>query len=121
MKLLVVDDLEAVGVIVSEIAIHSGWSATYCNQNENIIEKIISEEIDVLLTDYAMPGKTGLEIAEGIREAGMNHPIILFSAMTSQIDMAKADELGIFKVLDKPLSVKALRRTLSEAKAVQSL
>ena len=121
MKLLVVDDLEAVGVIVSEIATHSGWNAVYCNQNQNVIEVMQNEQIDVLLTDFAMPGKNGLEIAADIREAGMSLPIIIFSAMTSQIDMARANDLRIFKILDKPLSVRELRRALSEARAVQAV
>jgi DNA-binding response OmpR family regulator len=120
MKLLVVDDLEAVGVIVAEIASQSGWQSIHCTQADRIIETIQSEKIDVVLMDYFMPGKSGLDVAIMIRESGLKTTIIFFSGMASQIDRAKADELGVFKILDKPLSVKELRQTLSEARDVQS-
>jgi DNA-binding response OmpR family regulator len=119
MNLLVVDDLEAVGVIVAEIASQSGWHSIHCTQADEILETIEKEKIDVILMDYFMPGKSGLDVATTIREAGLKTTIMFFSGMASQIDRAKADELGIFKILDKPLSIKELRKSLSEAQNAQ--
>ena len=117
MKLLVVDDLEAVGVIVAEIASQSGWQSIHCTQADQIVETIQKEKIDVVLMDYFMPGKSGLDVATMVRDAGLKTTIIFFSGMASQIDRSKADELGIFKILDKPLSIKELRKSLTEAQA----
>lgn len=120
MNLLVVDDLEAVGVIVAEIASQSGWHSIHCTQADEILETIEKEKIDVILMDYFMPGKSGLDVATTIRDAGLTTTIMFFSGMASQIDRAKADELGIFKILDKPLSIKELRKSLSEAQNAQA-
>ena len=119
MNLLVVDDLEAVGVIVAEIASQSGWHSIHCTQVDEILQTIEKEKIDVILMDYFMPGKSGLDVATTIREAGLKTTIMFFSGMASQIDRTKADELGIFKILDKPLSIKELRKSLSEAQNAQ--
>lgn len=121
MKLLVVDDLEAVGVIVAEIASQSGWQSIHSTQVDDVLSIVKAEKIDVILMDYFMPGKSGLDVAYDIREAGLNISIIFFSGMASQIDRAKAEELRIFKILDKPLSIKELRKTLSEAQALQAI
>jgi len=118
MKLLVVDDLEAVGVIVAEIASQSGWQSIHRTQAGDIVELIETEKIDVVLMDYFMPGKSGLDVATVMREAGLSTTISFFSGMGLQIDREKADALGVFKILDKPLSVKELRKTLSEAQAL---
>ncbi len=121
MNLLVVDDLEAVGVIVAEIASQSGWYSVHCTQAGEILELIHKEKIDVVLMDYFMPGKSGLDVAQAMRESGLKTTIIFFSGMASQIDRTKADELGVFKILDKPLSIKELRKTLSEAQSLQNI
>lgn len=119
MKLLVVDDLEAVGVIVAEIASQSGWQSIHSTKVDDVLSIIQKESIDVILMDYFMPGKSGLDVAAQIREAGLKSSIIFFSGMASQIDRVKAEALNVFKILDKPLSIKELRKTLSEAQAVQ--
>ena len=121
MKLLVVDDQSPVGEIISRIAQQSGWDAIHTVAAERLDEILRAEKIDVLLIDYAIEGnphspRNGLTIAASLRERGIQIPFIMFSGWPDLIDKKRAKELGILRVLEKPLSIQELRQSLVEAK-----
>lgn len=123
MKLLVVDDQGPVGEIISRIAQQGGWEAVHTVSPDRIGEILRAEQIDVLLIDYAIDGnprseKNGLAIIEDLRAAGTKIPIVLFSGWPDLIDRKRAKELGVLRVLEKPLSIQELRQTLVEARNV---
>ena len=57
-----------------------------------------------LILDHHMPEMTGLELAERLRADGSDIPILLITGSPSPAIAARAVELGINRVLDKPLS-----------------
>jgi len=121
MKLLVVDDQGPVGEIISRIAQQSGWEAIHTISADRLDEIVRAEKIDVLLLDYAIDGnphslRNGLTIATALRERGATIPIIMFSGWPDLIDKKRAKQLGILRVLEKPLSIQELRQSLVEAK-----
>lgn len=121
MKLLVVDDQGPVGEIISRIAQQSGWEAIHTVSAERVDEIIRSEKIDVLLLDYAVDGnphspRNGLAIATALREKGIRAPIIMFSGWPDLIDRKRSKELGVLRILEKPLSIQDLRQSLIEAR-----
>lgn len=122
MKLLVVDDQGPVGEIISRIAQQGGWEAIHTVSSDRIDEILRAEGVDVLLLDYAIDGnprseKNGLTIIEDLRAKGIKIPIILFSGWPDLIDRQRAKELGVLRVLEKPLSIQELRQTLAEARS----
>ncbi len=121
MKLLVVDDQGPVGEIISRIAQQSGWEAIHTVSADRLDEIVRAENVNVLLIDYAIDGnprspRNGLSIIATLRGRGVNIPIILFSGWPDMIDSKRAKELGVIRVLEKPLSIQDLRQSLVEAK-----
>ena len=57
-----------------------------------------------LILDQHMPQKTGLELARDLRARGDARPILLITAAPSPSICARARELGIERVLEKPLA-----------------
>lgn len=57
-----------------------------------------------LILDYHMPEMTGLGLAERLRGQGSLIPIILVTSFPSPAIEARAVQLGIDKVLEKPLN-----------------
>jgi two-component system, LuxR family, response regulator FixJ len=55
-----------------------------------------------LILDQHMPQMTGLELAAQLRMDGVGIPVLLFSAQLSPAVIARAAQLGIEKVLEKP-------------------
>src|SRR5690606_26411888 len=62
------------------------------------------ERFDAVLSDEAMPGMTGTEMAQAIREIRPDIPILLMSGYVSAALATRARELGIVDVLAKPLA-----------------
>ncbi|MDD5199743.1 MAG: response regulator [Terrimicrobiaceae bacterium] len=121
MKLLVVDDQDPVGEIISRIAQQSGWEAIHTVASERIDQIIRAENVDVLLLDYAVNGnphapRNGLTITAELREQGIDIPVILFTGWPALIDATRAEKLGVMHVLEKPLGIQELRKCLAAAR-----
>jgi len=69
-------------------------------------------EIDLVVTDLTMPGKTGIEIAHEIRKIDKAIPIILCSGYAEAIDQEEIKKAGIQEFIKKPLSVDALSNAI---------
>lgn len=55
-----------------------------------------------MILDQHMPAMTGLELVECLRDRQERFPIMLVTAAPTAAVRARAAELGIFKVLEKP-------------------
>jgi len=79
------------------------------------VELLRTESFDVILSDVVMPGRSGLELLEDLKKAGVKTPIVLISGQAN-IEMAvKATKLGALDFLEKPLSTEKLLVTVENA------
>jgi two-component system response regulator HydG len=69
---------------------------------------------DVIVTDVRMPGLTGMQILERIRERGWSIPVVVISAYADREVRAQAERLGA-SFLHKPLDFGALQRIIAES------
>jgi DNA-binding NtrC family response regulator len=77
--------------------------------------------VDVVITDYRMPGMNGLELMSALRKKGLSVPMILLSAH-SEVDIYfKALNLGAFEVTNKPISMKELSAIVRAALSCPTL
>ncbi len=85
------------------IEVHSGKDALAAMNSRS--------DIDLLITDHAMPRMTGVELAQQVRAMRPDMPIIL---ATGYADMPEGGAECITARLEKPFSDAALARLLSE-------
>ena len=73
-----------------------------------------SQNIDMVLTDISMPGKTGLEICREIRDdIEISHlPVIILSARSSIESKIQAMESGADLYIEKPFDLEYLRSSI---------
>ncbi len=117
MTVLVVDDSEAVASIMARIATQGGWNALYTVSTDEALAILRAQKVDLLLLDYIMPDKNGLEFAQYLRSNGWpSLPIFLFSGMVELIDKAEAAKAGISRIFPKPLSIAELRAAMNETR-----
>ena len=93
----------------------AGHEATVCDNASRAVELVRAEQFDLILSDVVMPGKSGMELLEDLKKAGVQTPIVLISGQAN-IEMAvKATRLGALDFLEKPLSTDKLLLTVENA------
>ncbi len=75
--------------------------------------EVAPERWHVVITDFAMPGMNGVELARRIRLRRPDIPILLCTGFGGAVDEAAAKSVGIARVINKPFK----RAELSEAVA----
>jgi len=113
--LLLVDDDANTLASLSRAFRMAGHEATVCDNAARAMELLKTEKFDLIFSDVVMPGKSGLEFLEEIRNAGVRTPLILISGQAN-IEMAvRATKLGALDFLEKPLSTDKLLITVENA------
>ena len=113
--LLLVDDDPNTLASLSRAFRLAGHEATVCDNAARAVELLRAETFDVILSDVVMPGRSGLELLEDLKKAGVKTPIVLISGQAN-IEMAvKATKLGALDFLEKPLSTDKLLVTVENA------
>ncbi len=113
--LLLVDDDPNTLASLSRAFRLAGHEATVCDNAARAVELLRTESFDVILSDVVMPGRSGLELLDDLKKAGVKTPIVLVSGQAN-IEMAvKATKLGALDFLEKPLSTDKLLLTVENA------
>lgn len=113
--LLLVDDDPNTLASLSRAFRLAGHEATVCDSATRAVELLRGETFDLILSDVVMPGKSGLDLLEDLKSAGVKTPIVLISGQAN-IEMAvKATKLGALDFLEKPLSTDKLLVTVENA------
>jgi CheY-like chemotaxis protein len=112
---LVVDDNPDIVDVEAERLRQMGYAVTACVGPEDAWATFRSapDAFDAVLTDYAMPGMTGLDLIVMLREQQPDLPAILFSGFSAQIDEDTMRAVGIDAFLHKPVPQADLRRAIA--------
>jgi DNA-binding NtrC family response regulator len=116
---LIVDDERIIADTLAMILSKSGYRVRTAYGGEVAFKLACEARPDLLLTDVAMPGMTGIELAIGVKETIPSCKILLFSGHASTMDaLAEARDLGYdFNLLTKPVHPSDMLRRVSECLA----
>jgi DNA-binding NtrC family response regulator len=113
--LLIVDDNPNTLASLSRAFRMEGHEVTVADSAGRAAELVRTEAFDLILSDVVMPGKSGLELLEDLKGAGVKAPIVLVSGQAN-IEMAvRATRLGALDFLEKPASTDKLLITVENA------
>ncbi len=113
--LLLIDDDPNTLASLSRAFRLAGHDATVCDNANRAIELLQTQRFDLILSDVVMPGKTGMQLLEELKNSGLQTPIVLVSGQAN-IEMAvKATRLGALDFLEKPLTTDKLLLTVENA------
>ncbi|MEE3624824.1 ATP-binding protein [Nitrospirillum sp. BR 11752] len=110
LRVLVVDDTEAMGELLREGLSRRGHEVTVCGDPRAALDLLSDKAsgFNALITDQVMPGMTGMSL---IHAAKGRHPgliCVLCTGYSANVDEAAARAGGADAFFIKPLSVKAL-------------
>jgi signal transduction histidine kinase len=113
-RILVVDDEPTVAFTLSKMLHSLGYDCISVESSEEALEIYQNDpdRIDLLLTDWTMPGLTGDRLAEKVNEIRSDAKVIIYSAFSGEIDHVKFRANGIRDSLEKPISMQNLANTV---------
>ena len=115
LSILVVDDELSNAEVLALILHEEGFQVMVAGDGRQALERIEEAAPDLLITDYMMPGMSGVELARAVRQLPRhrNLPVLLMSGAAASTLSVHAQDFDAF--LRKPFDIEALLR------AVQSL
>ena len=100
--LVVDDEANILKVFAARLRRH-GHSVLTSLTAEDALERLKNEDVDVLLSDYMLPGQTGMDLLRVAKDSHPNVPVIMMTAYGS-IEMAvEAMKQGAYDYLTKPV------------------
>lgn len=116
IHILVVDDIFANRLLLSELIKLTGNQATLVENGAQAIEALRSDDFQLIFMDIEMPVMNGIETASYIRNR-MPHPvntipIIALTAHNPELFFADFADAGFDELITKPYSIEKIRNTI---------
>ena len=120
-RLLIVDDDEGMRENLRELFESLGYDVRTAANTPDALEVLGGREVDLLLTDYKMPGPTGIELIEEARKRIPGLLAVLMTAFGDSFTEIESRRLGVAGYLSKPFEedevVAFVERTLDAREA----
>ncbi|HNW61771.1 MAG TPA: PAS domain S-box protein [Piscinibacter sp.] len=116
---LLADDDEVVGLTLQALLERAGYRVTRVGSGVAAIDEVrlAPGGHDLVVTDFNMPGLSGLSVAEQLAEIAPGLPVIITSGYVTEELMERARGLGVRAVLLKEHSLERLARSVRESLA----
>ena len=104
-RILIVDDERDIAELISDTLIDEGYDTVIKTSGEDALSEIESNpSFDLILLDIMMPGMSGTELCNKVRDK-VKCPIIFVSAKSSTVDKLLGFELGADDYIAKPFDI----------------
>ena len=108
IKILLCEDDENLGMLLREYLQAKGLVAELCADGEAGFKAFLKTKFDICVLDVMMPKKDGFTLAQEIRSANTDVPIIFLTAKTLKEDILEGFKLGADDYITKPFSMEEL-------------
>lgn len=106
--ILVVDDDPRITDLLRRILAYEGYSVAVAASGSEALNRALERPPDLIVLDIMLPGLDGLEVAQRLRAAGDNVPILMLTARDAVADRVKGIETGADDYLVKPFALEEL-------------
>jgi diguanylate cyclase (GGDEF)-like protein len=124
-RVLVADD-EPANILIIKHALQGECEVITAGTGTDVLERVIVDEIDLILLDVIMPGPDGFEICRVLKSSPLTAgiPIIFVTALDERADETRGFDAGAVDYIAKPIHpsvVRARVRTHLELKRSRDL
>ncbi|HKQ96938.1 MAG TPA: sigma-54 dependent transcriptional regulator, partial [Candidatus Polarisedimenticolia bacterium] len=114
-RILIVDDEPGMRDFLSILLRKEGYGVTAADGAERAMELAARGEFDLVISDIAMPGLSGIDVLRQAKSASPDIPVILITAYASTESAVEALKLGAYDYLIKPFDVEELKTVVRHA------
>jgi DNA-binding response OmpR family regulator len=102
-KILLIDDDETLLELLVDHLQVAGYATIPTHSGQEGLQKVAAEQPDLILLDVMMPGMTGWEVCQKLRQ-DTAVPIIMLTAKEQELDKLRGFRLGVDDYVTKPFS-----------------
>ncbi len=103
MRIAIAEDDAEITAFLTTIIEGMGHTAISFTDGERIMQALLRDTFDLLMLDWSMPGKTGIEILHWMKGAvDTPPPVIMMTARTAKKDVSDALSAGADDYITKP-------------------
>ena len=106
--ILIVDDDPRITDLLRRVLAYEGYSVASAASGSEALNRSLERPPDLVVLDIMLPGLDGLEVAQRLRAAGDNVPILMLTARDTVADRVKGLETGADDYLVKPFAAEEL-------------
>lgn len=104
----VIEDDENLRFLVSHRLQTENYNVIQSGNGLEAEKMILEEQPDIVLLDWMLPGKEGIEVCESVRKAGFEQIIIMMTAKSQDVDKIDAYSYGVTDYITKPFNMDVL-------------
>ena len=119
--ILYVDDEPAVGLVLEDTLQRAGHSALGARNVPEALQVLGRGGVDLIISDYRMPGITGLEFLAMLQREGYDVPLIMLTGYASIEHAVAAIKAGAIDYITKPVQPAQLELAVGQALEVAKL
>lgn len=112
IKILLVEDNKINQAITQKILKTKGFKCDVANDGLEALNKVIENDYSLILMDIMMPVMDGFEASEKIYELKPHIPIVALTAVYEEVNKDKFEKAKIKEVLNKPVKIDVLYKTV---------
>ena len=107
-KILLCEDDENLGMLLSEYLQAKNYDATLCKDGEEGYREFLKNKFDICVLDVMMPRKDGFTLCGDIKQVNPDMPVIFLTAKALKEDVIDGFKLGADDYITKPFSMEEL-------------
>src|SRR5712692_4278941 len=111
---LIVDDDATIRGILFD-ALSEKYECNTASTADEALQYLEVENYDVVLTDLAMAGLTGVELLKRIQLRDLDTPVVFISGKGSELDTQLLMDLGAFAYVAKPFHLDEIEEIVERA------
>ncbi len=107
-RILLADDDKQLCSLVRDWLVHENYTVDMAHSGGNAEEMLKSYDYDVVILDWDMPEKKGIEVCQGYRKNGGTSPVLMLTGKNSIDEKESGLDAGADDYLTKPADLREL-------------
>ena len=107
-RILIIEDEEKMARMLARVLREEGHVAETAADGRTGLSRAVNDSFDLLIVDWMLPERSGVQIVRGLRAAEVNTPVLMLTARGQVEDRVEGLDAGADDYLPKPFALPEL-------------